>query len=130
MYADIYHSADPPAAPPPTELKPIVYAYIQQSTNPPTAPPPTQPVVYADIHHSTNQPAAPPLTELKAVVYATVEPSTNSSDAPLSSEYDDIGHHVEMMDEAVQETCPTPYKGQCHVSRVRYFYKHRPAHVN
>ena len=71
--------------------------------------------VYADIHHSTNPPAAPPPTELKLVVYAEVKQSANSSDAPLSSEYADIGHHVEVMEEAVQETCPTSCKGQCPV---------------
>ena len=33
VYADIYHSTNPPAAPPPTELKPLVYAAVKQSTN-------------------------------------------------------------------------------------------------
>ena len=83
---------------------------------------------YADIYHSANPPAAPPPTELKPIVYAAVEQSTNSSDAPLSSEYDDIGYHLEMMEEAVQKTCPTSCKGQCHVSC--YSYKHGQAHVN
>ena len=75
--------------------------------------------VYADIHHSTNPPAAPPPTELKPVDYAEVKQSTNSPDADgvlyhLSSEYDDIGHHVKKMKEAaVQETRPTSCKGQC-----------------
>ena len=71
--------------------------------------------IYADIHHSTNPPAAPPPTELKPVDYAEVKQSTNSLDAPLSSEYDDTGHHVKVMEEAVQETYPTSCKGQCHV---------------
>ena len=76
--------------------------------------------VYADIHHSTNPPAAPPPTELKSVDYAEVKQSTNSPDADgvlchLSSEYDDIGYHVKVMEEAVQETRPTSCKGQCHV---------------
>ena len=86
--------------------------------------------VYADIYHSANPPAAPPPSELKPVAYAAVlgKQSTNSSDAPLSSEYDDIGHQVKVMEEAVQETCPTPYKGQCHVSC--YFCKQLLAHVN
>ena len=75
--------------------------------------PQEQQSVYAVIQHSTNPPAAPPPTELQPVVYAAVKQSTNSSDAPLSSEYDDIGYHVEMMEEAVQETCPTSCKGQC-----------------
>ena len=72
--------------------------------------------VYADIYHSTNPPAAPPPTELKPVDYAAVKQSTNSSDAPLPSEYDDIGHQVKKMKEALQETRPTSCKGQCHVS--------------
>ena len=77
--------------------------------------------VYADIHHSTNPPAAPPPTELKPVDYAEVKQSTNSPDADgvlyhLSSEYDDdIGHHVKVMEEAVQETHTTSCKSQCHV---------------
>ena len=89
--------------------------------------PQEQQPVYVDIYHSANPPTVPPPTELKPV-YAAVKQSTNSSDAPLSSEYDDIGHHVKVLEEAVQETCPTSYKGQCHVSC--YFYKHGPAHVN
>ena len=90
--------------------------------------PQEQQLVYADIYHSANPPAAPPPTELQTVLYAAVKQSTNSSDAPLSSEYDDIGHHVKVMEEAVQETCPTSYKGQCYVSC--YIYKHGAAHVN
>ena len=101
-----------------------MYADIQQS-NPPPAPPLTEPVVYADLKQSTNPPAAPPPTQ--PVVYAAVKQSTNSSDAPLSSEYDDIGYHVEMMEGTVQKTCPTPCKGQCHVSC--YFCKHGSAHA-
>ena len=69
--------------------------------------PQKQQPVYADIYHSANPPAAPPPTELQPVVYAAVNQS--SSDAPLSSEYDDIGHQVKVMEEAVQETCPIPY---------------------
>ena len=40
VYADIYHSTNPPAAPPPTELKPVVYAAVldKQSTNSSDAP--------------------------------------------------------------------------------------------
>ena len=77
--------------------------------------PQEQQPVYADIYHSANPPAAPPPTQ--PVVYAAVlgKQSTNSSDAQ-SSEYDDIGYHVEVMEEAVQETCSTSCKGQCHVS--------------
>ena len=82
--------------------------------------------VYADIDHSTNPPAVPPPTH--PVDYAEVKQSTNSPDASLSSKYDDIGHYVEEMEEVVQETCPTPYKGQCHVSC--YFCKQGLAHVN
>ena len=78
--------------------------------------PQKQQPVYSDIYHSANPPAAPPPTELKPVVYAAVQQSSNSPDAPLSSEYDDIAHHVKVMEEAVQETCPTSCKGQCHVS--------------
>ena len=63
--------------------------------------PQEQHLVYADIYHSANPPAAPPPTEPKPVVYAAVKQSTNSSDDPLSSEYDDIGYHVKMMEEAV-----------------------------
>ena len=61
----------------------------------------------ADIHHSANPTAVLPPTELQPVVYTAVNQS--SSDAPLSSEYDDIGHQVKVMEKAVQETCPIPY---------------------
>ena len=84
--------------------------------------------VYADIHLSTNPPAAPPPTELKPVDYAEVKQSTNSLDASVSSEYDDIGRQVKVMEEAEQETCLTSCKGQCHVSC--YFCKHVLAPVN
>ena len=63
---ETYRHSNPPAAPPPTEPKPVVYTDLQHSTNPPAAPPPTEPkpVLYAEVKQSTtNQPAAPLPTE-------------------------------------------------------------------